>query len=111
VRIVDLRDLFGRANADNFAAVISCFRSKIDNPIGGLNYFQIVLDHNERVAGRDQPLKNLEQHRDIVEVQTGGRLVENEQIPARAVAIGFAIDISSFGQMPDELQPLRFAAT
>src|SRR3984893_12608935 len=110
MRIVDLRDLLRRANANDFAAIVSRFRSKIDDPIGGLNHFQIVLDHNERVTSIHESLENLEQHRDIVEMQTSGRLVENKQIPARAVAIRFAFDISSFGQMLDEFQSLRFAA-
>ncbi len=95
MRILDLCDLLGRANADDLAAVVARFRSKIDNPISGLNDFEIVLDHNDRVPALDQALKNPQQHRDIVEMETCCRLIENKQVATRDVAVPFDIGGSS----------------
>ena len=52
----------------------------------------------------DQPLKQPNEQRDVVEMQAGGRLVEDEKVAALA-SFGAAV-----GQMPNELEPLRFAA-
>ena len=109
VRVVDLRDLFGRANAHDVTAFVTCFGSKIDNPIGGLNHFEIVLDHDDRVSALDQPLKNLQQCRDVIEMQSSGRFVENEKITVLvifAILSGFRTacpartPVSGLGQMP-----------
>src|SRR5207237_7975603 len=99
------------ADANHFAAVVARFWSKIDNPISRLNDFEIVFDHNDRVSALDQALKNPQQHRDIVEMETCCRLIENKQVAARSIAVPFAIDGSfRFGQVRDQLQTLRFAA-
>ena len=78
MRIFDLCQLLRRANANDFAAIVARFRSKIDNPVGGLNHFEIVLDHDERVSALNQALENLEQHRDVIEMESSGRFVEDE---------------------------------
>src|SRR5438270_4625924 len=63
------------------------------------------------MTGVNESLKNLEQHCDVVEMQTGGRLVKDEQIAVRAFAIRFVIGIPRCCQVANKLQPLRFAAT
>src|SRR5947199_9157883 len=73
-------DLLGRSGSNNLAATLSRFWPEIDNPIGALNHLKIMLNDNERMAGVDESLKNAKQHCDVVEMQTGCRLVENEQI-------------------------------
>ena len=62
---------------------------------------QVVLDHDHRVAGVDEPLQRADQHRDVGRVQAGGRLVEQVE-PVLAAA--------GLGQRLGELQPLRLAA-
>src|SRR5438067_12989112 len=89
MRIFDLCDLLGRADANDFAAVVARFWSKIDNPISRLNDFEIVFDHNDRVSALDQALKNPQQHRDIVEMETCCRLIENIQVAARSINVVF----------------------
>ena len=49
------------------------------------------------MPGIDEALENLEQHCDIVEVQTGRRFVEDEQISTGTVAIRFALDVFRIG--------------
>src|SRR5438874_4221520 len=111
MRIFDLCDLLGRADANHFAAVVARFWSKIDNPISRLNDFEIVFDHNDRVSALDQALKNPQQHRNIVEMETCCRLIENKQVAARSIAVPFDLGGSfGFGQVPDQFQTLRFAA-
>ena len=62
---------------DDLAASIPAFRPKIDDPIRRFHNFEIMLDHNDRVALIDQLMQHLQEFCDIVEVQSGGRLVEN----------------------------------
>jgi len=39
-----------------------------------------MLNHDNGMTATDQPLKQLQQHRDIVEMQSSRRLIENEEI-------------------------------
>ena len=45
--------------------------------VGGLDDVEIMLDHHHAVALLDQPVQHLQQLADILEMQAGGRLVEN----------------------------------
>ena len=51
VGICYLRDLFRRALRNHVAAAISALGTEIDNVVGGLYHFEIVLDDDDRVAG------------------------------------------------------------
>ena len=102
VRVSDLHDLLWRSLGNNFPAVSARFGPKIDNPVGAFNHFKVVLDHDQRMAGIDQALKNLKQHRDVIEMQTGGRLVKDEKIAARSVPRRFALRLASFRQMSNK---------
>ena len=93
---------------DELAAFVARFRSEIDDPIGAFDHFEIVLDHDERLPGFDQSLKQLHQQRDIVEMQSGRRFVEDEEVAASESVSVLAGDV--IRQMADELEPLRFAA-
>src|SRR6266487_494043 len=65
-----------RTCSDNLAAPLAPFRSKIDNPVGALDHFQIVLDHDDGISGVAQFHQHLEQLLNIGEMQTGCRLVQ-----------------------------------
>ena len=99
--IFNFGNLLRRSHGDHFAALIASFRAEIDDPIRALDHFQIVLDHNERVTGIDQSLENLQQPRDVIEMQTGRRLVEDEKI-ADCIPI-WALDVFCLSQMPNQL--------
>ena len=62
----------------------------------------MVLDDDHRVPGVDQAIEHLDQHADVVEVEAGGRLVEDIELAAVALA--------GAGQLAGDLEPLRFAA-
>jgi hypothetical protein len=57
VRTPRLGDLFRRSDRDHISACVSGFRPQVDDPIGALDHFQIVLDHHDGVTAIDQPLK------------------------------------------------------
>ena len=81
------RDLLRRALGNDLPSVYTPFRSQIDDPIGSLDDIQVVLDHHHCVAVIAQPVQHVEQLLDIVEVQAGGRLVEDVEGVA-GVALG-----------------------
>jgi len=71
------RDVFGGAARDDMAAGVAAFGAEIDDPVRGLDDFEIVLDDEDRVAGLDQRVQYLEELAHIVEMQPGRRLVED----------------------------------
>ena len=68
-----LHHVFGRADGDDLAAAVAAFGAKIEDPVGGLDDFEIVLDDHDRIAGLHQFVQHVEQLRDIVEMQARGR--------------------------------------
>ena len=108
MRRVDPRDGFRSSSRDEFPAFIAGLGPEIDDPIGTLDHLKIMLDHDDGVAGLDQSLKQLHEDCDIVEMQAGRRLVEDKEIAARCAVLFRAHTF--IGQVPDEFEPLRFAA-
>ena len=54
--------------------------------VGRTYYVEVMLDDQYGVAFVDQAVEHTEQHPYVVEVQTGGRLVENEERIASVAA-------------------------
>src|SRR2546427_4193690 len=100
VRRLDLRDLLRRAGRDDVAAVLAAFGSEIDDVVGGFDDVEVVLDDQQRVARFEQLLECRQQLRDVVEVQSGRRLVEDVEQPLAAVR----------RQVRRDLDPLRLSA-
>ena len=71
--------LVRRAGGNDLAARLAAFGAEVDDPVGGADHVEVVLDHEQRMARGEQPLERAEQLRDVVEVQAGRRLVEEEQ--------------------------------
>ena len=65
--------------ATTYPPFVAGLGAHVDHPIGRLDHVEIVLDHDHRVAQLDQPIEHVQQLGDIVEVQAGGRLVEQIQ--------------------------------
>ena len=93
-------DVFRRAGGDDLAAAVAAFGAEVDDPVGGLDHFEIVLDHHHGVAALDQLVQHFQQLRHVVEMQAGGRLVENIERAAGG----------ALGQLLGELDALRLAA-
>ena len=68
-----------RAGGDQLAAGVAAFGAEVDQPVGGADHVEVVLDDDERVARFEQLAERAHQLGDVVEVQAGGRLVEHEQ--------------------------------
>ena len=97
---IDLRDILRRAARDKLPAFFAAFRAEIDEPVGAFNDFEIVLDHDDRVARVHQTLKEPNEQRDVVEVQPGGGLLEDEKFAAPGLGGG------PVGQVPAEPEPV-----
>ena len=72
-------DVIGFSDRDDFAARIAAFGTEIDDPVGRADHVEIVLDHDQRMTGRDQLTKRAQQLRDVVEMQAGRGFVEEEE--------------------------------
>ncbi len=72
-----VRDLLRRGHREHAPAILTAFRTQIDDPVSDLDHVEVVLDDHERVPGFQQLPERGQQLRDVVEVQTGGRLVED----------------------------------
>ncbi|MNX16520.1 hypothetical protein D3C86_463880 [compost metagenome] len=106
-----LAQLLGRALGHHLAAGVAAFGAEVDEPVAGADHVEVVLDDDQRMARVEQLAQRAHEPRDVVEVQAGGRLVEQEQralarhhLAARGRALG------RFGQEARELQALRLAA-
>ena len=91
--------LLGRSANHELATLVAGLRTDIDDPVGGLDDIQIMLDDNDAVSFRDKALEGFQQDRDVVDMQAGGRLVKNEKSPTgfmtrkargKLQALGFA---------------------
>ena len=70
-------DLFRCSRGDDLSALLPAFRPEIDQPIGGLDYVEIVLNDEKRGAGIEQFAESGEQLGDVVKVEARGGLVED----------------------------------
>src|SRR5437016_7782083 len=61
-------------------ACIAGTRSHLDHPVGPLDDVEMVLDHEHRMAGVDEPVEHRAQRPDVVEVQPCRRLVEDIEL-------------------------------
>jgi peptide chain release factor 3 len=79
---------------------LAALGAEVDQPVGGLDDVEVVLDDDDGVAVVAQAVQHLEQHLDVLEVQAGGRLVEDVE---RAAGV-------ALGQFQRQLDALRLAA-
>ena len=73
-------------------------RPQVDDPVGRLDHFQIVLDHEHGVAGIHQAVQHLKQLPYILSRKTGRRLVQDVEL-APPLPGGAC-------QLPSDLEPL-----
>src|SRR3989344_6965184 len=94
------RNLFGRAFGDDSAAPLPSFGAEVDDPVGGFDDVEVVLDDDDGIAAVDELLEHGEELLDVLEVEAGRRLVEEIQGFARI----------ALAELRGELHPLGFAA-
>ena len=99
-------DLVRGAGADQKTAGVAAFGTEIEDPVGIADDVEVVLDDDKRVSGGEQFAKRAQQFRDIVEMQAGGRFVEEKQLGG----FGGRFARAGFGKVAGEFQALRLAA-
>jgi hypothetical protein len=75
IRTLLPHDLLRRARGHDLAAAVAAFGAEVDDPVGRLDDFEIVLDDHHGVAGVDQLVQHFEELCHVVEVQAGGGLI------------------------------------
>jgi len=76
---LDTADHFRCPFGHNLAAPDSGAGAEIDDPVGLLDDIGIVLDDHQRVAACEQFLETAHKFFYIVEMESGGRFIENKQ--------------------------------
>ena len=72
---------------DQLAARLAALGPEVDDPVGGLDHVEVVLDHDHGVADVDEPPEHVQQALHVGEVQPGRRLVEDvERVAGRDLA-------------------------
>ena len=82
------------------AAIFSTLGAQINEPVGVADHIEIVLDDDDRVAEVGEPVQDVEQLLDVVEVQAGGRFIEQVE---RFAGL-------TFGEFAGEFDSLRFSS-
>src|ERR1035438_4249189 len=98
---------FRGAFGDDGSPVVAGFRTEVDHPISGFYNVEIVFNGHDGVAGVHKPLKDFEEHTDVIKVQSGGRFVEHEE---ERFFAGSKRAFPRLGKMFDQLETLAFAA-
>ena len=83
MRSSNFGDLLRRALCDDGAAACAALRTHVDEPVGVANDVEIVLDDEDGIAQAHQPLQDFQQLAHVVEVQAGGRLVQQVERASR----------------------------
>jgi hypothetical protein len=92
------RNLLRCAGDDDLPTAIATLRPQVNNVVGTLDHVEVMLDDDNGVSRRYQPIEHVEQLANIVEMKPRGRLVEHIERPPRR----------PFGQLTAEFYPLRF---
>lgn len=71
--------VFGGACGNNSAAAVAAFGAEVDDPVGRLDDFEVVLDDDDGVTRVGQLVQHFQKFRDVVEVEARRRLVEDVQ--------------------------------
>ena len=111
VRARHLAHFLGRALGHDGAAAVAAFGTEVDQPVAGTDHVQVVFDDDQRVARFEQLAQRAHELGDVVEVQAGGGLVEQEQralLGQRLLRLG--LGLGGLRQEARELEALRLAA-
>jgi len=73
-----LEQFLWRTTGNNVASARTPFRPEVNDVIGTLDDFHIVLDDDDRMALLDQLIERPEQPLDVMEVQPGSGLIEDK---------------------------------
>src|SRR5579863_4571801 len=97
IRFFHLGNLLGRALRYDSAAAFAAFGAQVDDPVGLLDYVEVVLDDQDGVAEVGEAVQDVEEFFSVVGVQAGGGLVEDVQSAARLALGKFAGEFDALG--------------
>ena len=92
-----LATVFGRAFGDDLAAGVAAFGAEVYDPVGGLDDVEVVLDDQEGVAGVAEFEEDFEELGDVVEMEAGGRFVQDVEGVAGCLAAQFGGELDALG--------------
>ncbi len=75
-RLLAFRNLFRRSRRNHATAVNTRIRAQVNNPVGALDYVQVVFDNHDAVAEATQTIQAIHELADIFEMQARRRFVE-----------------------------------
>src|SRR5207302_4086995 len=93
-------DLLRRSLSYHTPAQLPALGPQVDDPVGGLHDIQVVFDDDDRVSLIHEAMQYLQQQPDILEVQSGRRLIQDVQRATRV----------PLGELSRELHALGLAA-
>ena len=77
-RFFAVQHFLWRAREEHLAAHGTAARTEFDEVVAGFQHFQVVLDEEDGVAHLHHGVEKVEDALDVVEVETIGRLVHDE---------------------------------
>ena len=90
-----------RTSCYNLSTTCATFRTHVDQVVRNLDDVHVVFDHEDRIPMIDQAVQHTDQLFHIIEVQAGGRFIEDVEC-----STGIA-----FAEFRGELYTLCFTAT
>src|SRR4051794_33385338 len=72
-----LRDAFRGTGRDNLSAASAALGAEVDDPVGSFDDVEVVLDDHDRIALVAQAMDHFQEQIDVMEMQAGGRFVED----------------------------------
>ena len=72
-----LRHFFRRSLGNHRTALVSAFRTDIDQVVGRLNHIQVMFNNDNGIAPVRQSAQNLDQLVDIGKMEASRRLIQN----------------------------------
>ena len=85
-RFRHLLNFFYRALGHHFTAMLACSRTDVDNLVGSIHRFLVMLNNNQRIAQIAQMLERFQQLAVIALMQADARFVQNIQHARQAAA-------------------------
>ena len=79
VAIFVLDYFLGCAGTYEVATFVTAFWSEVDDVVGTFDDIHVMLDDEDGVASFNECIEGIEESFDVVEMQTSGRLIEDEE--------------------------------
>ncbi len=93
----------GVPSATDQSAAVAALGAHVDHPVGGLDDVEVVLDDDHRVALVHEAREHRDQLADVLEVQTGGRLVQDVDRTAGGALLSSLASLTRCASPPERV--------